>query len=120
MSEALKREGTTVVFRLSIRGFVFGAASMAVVAAPLALGMAGQAPSHPLADCGGVNMTIVQEGAPVNNCAAPAAPPVNTGGAPSEGTLSACSGIPGCLSNALYGPGNVVVPRPDTTVHQSQ
>jgi hypothetical protein len=118
--EALKREGTTVAFRLSIRGLVFGAASMAVVAAPLALGMAGQQSSHALADCGGINYTIFQEGTPVNNCAAPAAPPVNTGGAPSEGTLSACSGIPGCLSNTLYGPGNVIVPRPDTTVHQSQ
>jgi len=120
MCGALKREGTTVAFRLSIRGLVFGAASMAVVAAPVGLGMAGQQPSHPLADCGGINMSILQEGAPVNTCAAPAAPPVNTGGAPSEGTLSSCSGVPGCLSNALYGPGNVVVPRPDTTVHQSQ
>jgi len=120
MSEALKREGTTVAFRRSIRGLILGAASMAVVAAPLALGVAGQQPVKTLANCGGINMPLMQEGAPVNNCAAPAAPPVNTGGAPSEGTLSACSGIPGCLSNALYGPGNVVVPRPDTTVHQSQ
>jgi hypothetical protein len=120
MSEALKREGTTVAFRLSIRGLVFGAASMAVVAAPLAMGVAGQQPVQTLADCGGINMTIMQEGAPVATCAAPAAPPVNTGGAPSEGTLSACSRVPGCLSNSLYGPGNVVVPRPDTTVHQSQ
>jgi hypothetical protein len=109
-----------VAFRLSIRGLVFGAASMAAVAAPLALGVAGQQPVQTLADCGGVNMTLLQEGAPVNQCGAPAAPPVNTGGAPSEGTLSSCSGIPGCLSNALYGPGNVLVPRPDTTVHQSQ
>jgi hypothetical protein len=120
MCEALNREGTAVAFRLSIRGLVFGAASMAVVAAPLALGTAGQQPTQTLADCGGVNMQIIQEGVPVNNCAAPAAPPVNAGGAPSEGTLSACSGIPGCLSNALYGPGNVVVPRPNTTVQQSQ
>jgi hypothetical protein len=120
MCEGLNREGTTVGFRLSIRGLVFGAASTAVVAAPLALGMAGQQPSHPLANCGGVNWQIFQEGAPVNNCAAPGAPPVNTGGAPSEGNLSACSGVPGCLSNVLYGPGNVVVPRPNTTVHQSQ
>ena len=120
MCAAVKREGTTVAFRLSIRGLVFGAASMAVVAAPVGLGMALQQPSHPLADCGGINWQIFQEGTPVNNCGGPAAPPVNAGGAPSEGTLSACSGVPGCLSNALYGPGNVVVPRPDTTVHQSQ
>jgi hypothetical protein len=109
-----------VAFRLSIRGLVFGAASMAVVAAPFAMGVAGQQPVQTLANCGGINITILQEGAPVNSCAGPVAPPGNTGGAPSEGTLSACSGVPGCLSNALYGPGLVVVPRPDTTVHQSQ
>jgi hypothetical protein len=93
---------------------------MAVIAAPLGLGLVGQPASRPLADCGGINMSILQEGAPVNSCQAPAAPPVNTGGAPSQQTLTGCSGIPGCLSNALYGPGNVVVPSPNTRVQQSQ
>ena len=109
-----------MAFRFSVRGLVFGAASMAVIAAPLGLGLAGQPASRTLADCGGVNMSILQEGAPVNSCGTAAAPPANTGGAPSEGTLSACSGIQGCLSNALYGPGNVVVPSPNTRVQQSQ
>ena len=110
-----------MAFRISVRGVVFGAASMAVVAAPIGVGLVGQqSTSQKLADCGGVNMSILQEGAPVNSCGAPAAPPGNAGGAPTEGTLSACSGIPGCLSNALYGPGNVVVPSPNTRVQQSQ
>lgn len=110
-----------MTFRLSARGLVFGAASMAVIAAPLGLGLVGHPASHTLADCGGVNMSILQEGAPVDNCGASSAAPINgAGGAPSEGTLSACSGIPGCLSNALYGPGNVVVPSPNTRVQQSQ
>jgi hypothetical protein len=120
MSATLDTEGELMTFRLSVRGVVFGAASAAVIAAPLGLGLAGQPASQTLADCGGVNMSILQEGAPVNSCGAPAAPPGNTGGAPTEGTLSACSGIPGCLSNALYGPGNVVVPSPNTRVQQSQ
>jgi hypothetical protein len=120
MSGTLDSEGDAVAFRFSVRGIVFGAASMAVIAAPLGLGLAGQPASRTLADCGGVNMSILQEGAPVNSCPAPAAPPGNAGGAPSEGTLSSCSGIPGCLSNALYGPGNVIVPSPNTRVQQSQ
>ena len=94
---------------------------MAVIAAPLGVASLGQPALQRLADCGGINMPLYTEGAPVNSCGAPAAaPPVNTGGAPSEGTLSSCSGIPGCLSNALYGPGNVVVPVPNTRVQQSQ
>ena len=63
-----------MTFRLSVRGLVFGGASMAVIAAPLGLGLAGQPASRTLADCGGVNMSILQEGAPVNNCGTPAAP----------------------------------------------
>jgi hypothetical protein len=120
MSGTLDSEGDAVTFRLSGRKLVFGVASMAVIAAPLGLGLAGQPAARTLADCGGVNMSILQEGAPVNNCGTPAAPPGNAGGAPSEGTLSSCSGIPGCLSNALYGPGNVIVPSPNTRVQQSQ
>lgn len=108
-----------MVFRLSVRGAVFGAASMAVVAAPFAVGSVGPS-SQTLADCGGVNMPIFSEGTPVDTCPAPVAPPVSSGGAPSQQTLTACSGIPGCLSNALYGPGNVVVPSPNTRVQQSQ
>jgi hypothetical protein len=120
MSGTLDSEGDAVAFRVSVRGLVFGAASMAVIAAPIGVGLVGQPASQRLADCGGINMSILQEGAPVNSCGAPAAPPGNTGGAPSEGTLSSCSGVPGCLSNALYGPGNVIVPSPNTRVQQSQ
>ena len=122
MSEALDSEGEAVTLRRSLRGLVFGAASMAVIAAPFGVASLGQPASKQLADCGGINMPIFSEGAPVNSCggAPAAAPPVTGGGAPSEGTLSACSGIPGCLSNALYGPGNVVVPVPNTRVQQSQ
>jgi hypothetical protein len=69
---------------------------------------------------GGVNIPLFAEGAPVNNCAPVVAPPATTGGAPSQQTLTGCARIPGCLSNALYGPGNVVVPNRDSTVHQSQ
>jgi hypothetical protein len=93
---------------------------MAVIAAPFGVGLVGQPASQTLADCGGINMPLFTDGVPVNSCPAPAAPPVNTGGAPSQQTLTACSGIPGCLSNALYGPGNVVVPSPNTRVQQSQ
>lgn len=106
--------------RLSVRGLVLAAASMAVVAAPVVAGLAGEPASQTLADCGGVNIPIYSEGMPVDNCPAPVAPPVGTGGAPSQDLLTACSGIPGCLSNAMYGPGNVVVPRPNTRVQQSQ
>jgi hypothetical protein len=109
-----------VTFWLSVRGIVFGAASMAVIAAPLGAGLLGEPASQTLADCGGINMPLFSEGAPVDTCPAPAAPPVSSGGAPSQQTLTHCSGTPGCLSNALYGPGNVVVPKPNTTVHQSQ
>ena len=109
-----------MTFRLSVPGVVFGAASAAVIAAPLGLGLAGQPASQTLADCGGINMPVFSEGAPVDSCPAPAAPPVSSGGAPSEQILSRCSGVPGCLSSTLYGPGNVVVPKPNTTVHQSQ
>ena len=97
----------------SIRRLACGAAFMALIAAPIGA-LAAHAPSQTLADCGGVNMPILAEGTPVDNCPAPVAPPGASGGAPSQG------GIPGCLSNALYGPGRVLVPTPDTTVHQSQ
>ena len=109
-----------MAFRLSVRGVVLGAASMAVIAAPFAAGLVGQPASQTLADCGGVNMPIFSEGTPVDTCPAPVAPPVSSGGAPSQGLLTACAGIAGCLSNAMYGPGNVVVPRPNTRVQQSQ
>jgi hypothetical protein len=121
MSGAIDSEGVAVAFRLSVRGLVFGAASMAVIAVPVGFGSAAQSASQQLAQCGGINMPLYTDGMPVDSCQAPvAAPPVNGPGAPSQQTLTACSGIPGCLSNALYGPGNVVVPVPNTTVHQSQ
>ncbi len=109
-----------MTFRPSVRRLVFGAASMAVVAAPLGVGLFAQPAAQPLADCGGVTMPIFSEGTPVDPCPAPVAPPAYTGGAPSQEVLSSCSGIPGCLSNVLYGPGNVVVPSPNTRVQQSQ
>jgi hypothetical protein len=99
---------------------MIGAASMAAVGVPFGLAMTSVPASHTLADCpGSINMPIMNIGAPVDTCPAPAAP-IYTGGAPSQQVLTDCSGIPGCLSNVLYGPGNVVVPRPNTTVQQSQ
>ena len=73
-----------------------------------------------VADCpGDVNMNILAEGVPVtSNCPAPAPGPQV--GAPSQGLLTNCSGIPGCLSANLYGPGNVQVPQRSTRVRQSQ
>jgi len=108
-----------VTIRLPVRGLVFGAAASAAIAALIGI-LADPAPSHTLAGCGDINMPIVAEGVPVDNCPAPVAPPVSSGGAPSQELLTACGGIPGCLSNALYGPGNVVVPIPNTRVQQSQ
>ncbi|MBV9091198.1 MAG: hypothetical protein JO044_15070 [Mycobacteriaceae bacterium] len=110
-------------FRLPGRRLALvGACSVALAAAPAALVLAGSIPSpHALADqCGGINWNVMSEGAPVaSNCAGATPGPI-TAGAPSQQTLTNCSGIPGCLSNALYGPGNVQVPRPNTTVQQSQ
>jgi hypothetical protein len=97
-----------------------GAAAFAALAAPIAAGWLTHSPTSTLADCGGVNMTILQEGAPVDACPGPEAPPIYSGGAPSQQVLTNCSGIPGCLSSVLYGPGNVVVPSPNTRVQQSQ
>jgi hypothetical protein len=102
-----------------------------LAAAPLIAIVAPQSgpAAQSVANCygtGGINMNLLQEGAPMpcnGSAGSPGAPNVGVppaGGAPSQGLLTQCSGIPGCLSNALYGPGNVVVPRPDTTVHQSQ
>ncbi|MFZ0835629.1 MAG: hypothetical protein WAM92_21655 [Mycobacterium sp.] len=105
--------------RRFIRALAYGVAATAVVAAPIAA-FANQPASHPIADCGGINMPIVAQGIPVDSCPAPVAPPGLSGGAPSQELLTACSGIPGCLSDALYGPGNVLVPIPNTRVQQSQ
>ncbi|HZQ30573.1 MAG TPA: hypothetical protein VFB19_02435 [Mycobacterium sp.] len=103
------------------RGLIVGALSVATIGVPFGLAQVTPSSSTTIADCAGsINIPIMSEGAPVDTCPGTVAPPVSSGGAPSQQTLTACSGIPGCLSNALYGPGNVVVPRPDTTVHQSQ
>jgi hypothetical protein len=113
------------------RLLVAGGCAAALAAAPLIAIVAAQAgpAAQSVANCygsGGINVNLMQEGAPLpcnGSAAAPGAPNVGTppaGGAPSQDLLTQCSGIPGCLSNALYGPGNVIVPRPDTTVHQSQ
>lgn len=100
-------------------GLAYGMAATAIVAAPIGA-FAGQPSSQPIADCGGINIPIVAQGIPVDNCPAPVAPPGVSGGAPSQELLTACGGIPGCLSAALYGPGNVLVPIPNTRVQQSQ
>lgn len=108
-----------MTIRLSIRAATYAVAAAAVIAVPVGVSTVGKS-GHMVADCGGINMPIVAQGITVDTCPAPVAPPGLSGGAPSQELLSACSGIPGCLSNALYGPGNVLVPIPDTTVHQSQ
>lgn len=108
-----------MTIRVSIRAVAYGAAAAAAIAVPI--GTSTDGPSvHTVADCGGINMPIVAQGITVDTCPAPVAPPGLSGGAPSQELLSACSGIPGCLSNALYGPGNVLVPVPNTRVQQSQ
>ena len=100
-----------------------GVCSTALAAAPAAVLVAGpNAAPRTVADLcsGGINVGILNEGAPVSSSCGPVAPGAITGGAPSQQQLTACSGIPGCLSNTLYGPGNVQVPRVNTTVQQSQ
>ncbi len=94
---------------------------MALAAAPAAALLAGHSPSpRSVADnCGGINWNVMSQGAPISSSCGVGPGPV-TSGAPSQQILTDCSGIPGCLSNALYGPGNVQVPRPNTTVQQSQ
>ena len=104
---------------MPVRGLIVGAFAIAVAGIPTALALADQPASETLACNGGINIPIMNIGAPVDACPGPVAPPI-TGGAPSQQTLTDCSGIPGCLSNVLYGPGNVVVPDRDTTVRQSQ
>ncbi|HZA10110.1 hypothetical protein [Mycobacterium sp.] len=106
--------------RLSTRLIAAGGCVAAIAAVPLVAVFAGSAPARTLADCPGeVNMNLLQEGAPVqSNC--PAQAPGPPAGAPSQDLLTRCSGIPGCLSNNLYGPGNVQVPNRSPKVHQSQ
>lgn len=116
-------EGAQVAtFRLPARRLLLaGACSIALAAAPAAALLAGPGTSaRSVADnCGGVNWNIMQEGAPItSSCGGGTGP--STGGAPSQQVLTNCSGIPGCLSNALYGPGTVQVPSRNTTVQQSQ
>jgi hypothetical protein len=97
-----------------------GAFSLAAVGVPLGFALTDAPAEQPLACPGSIDYNIIQIGAPVDTCnMGPMTPPI-TGGAPSQQTLTDCSGIPGCLSNVLYGPGNVVVPHHDTTVRQSQ
>jgi hypothetical protein len=110
------------VARVRLPALVFaGACSVALAVAPAAALLAGPGASpRTVADCGGINWNVMSQGAPVtSNCGSVAPGPI-TSGAPSQQILTNCSGIPGCLSNALYGPGNVQVPRPNTTVQQSQ
>jgi hypothetical protein len=108
--------------RLPARLIVAGGCAAAIAAAPLVAAFASSAPApRAVADCpGDVNIGIINEGAPVqSNCPVQTAPGPPAG-APSEGLLSSCSGIPGCLSNTPYGPGNVQVPNRSTRVQQSQ
>src|SRR3954467_13378174 len=119
MSGRSNDKGAAVTISVGRRALMIGAAAAAVTAAPAVVGLVSAPAPQPVAQCSGINMNVLQEGAPVNPCPAPVAPPVGGPGAPSQGLLTACGGIPGCLSNALYGPGNVVVPSPNTRVHQS-
>lgn len=100
--------------RLLILGVAgaFVASALGALATP-------QAEAQP--SCGGdINMTILQDGAPISTPCSGGQIPITSGGAPTQEILSYCSGIPGCLSSVLYGPGTVQVPQRDTTVRQSQ
>jgi hypothetical protein len=112
-------EGTSATVRRPVRGLVIGALWIAALGVPTGL-FAPQAVADPYPCGGSINVPVVSIGTPVDPCGAPDVGPVITGGAPSQQTLTDCSGIPGCLSNVLYGPGNVVVPNRDTKVQQSQ
>lgn len=103
-----------------VRMAMIGAAAAAVTVGPAVVLSAGQ-PEGAVAQPCGVNINVMQIGAPVGS-GCPAQAPVISGGAgaPSQEILSACSGIPGCLSSIYYGPGNVQVPQRDTKVRQSQ
>jgi hypothetical protein len=102
------------------RVFAAAGSMAAMLSVPAIAVLAGPAPSA-VAQCGGgINIGILNEGVPVTgNCPAPLAPG-SAGGAPSQDLLTACSNIPGCLSNALYGPGIVQVPQRSNRVQQSQ
>jgi hypothetical protein len=53
-------------------------------------------------------------------CGIPNAIPSAPGQSPGAGAIIACHDHPGCLSAAVNGPQLINVPRPDTTVRQSQ
>jgi hypothetical protein len=116
--------GMMAIFQLPARRLVIaGGFAVAIAVAP-AVGVFAAPTGHPaprtVADncpTGGVSINLMQIGAPPN-----CAPDMTAGdfGTPSENAITACSGKPGCLSNTLYGPGNVQVPNRDTTVRQSQ
>jgi len=109
--------------RLTARRLLLASAcSIALAAAPAAALVTGHGTALAQQCPGSINIGVLNEGAPVApNCGTGAVGPMPiTSGAPSQQTLTQCSGIPGCLSNALYGPGNVSVPKPNTTVQQSQ
>lgn len=96
---------------------------MALAATPAValLAGAGATPRAVADTCvGGVNVNVMQEGVPVSTNCGPAGPSPVTAGAPSQQDLTACSGVPGCLSSVLYGSGNVQVPNRSTKVQQSQ
>ena len=103
-----------------MRTLFIGAGAAVVALGPVVVPAGVSEESAIAQPCGGVNITVLQEGVPVTANCGPGQAPVSTGGAPSQDILSWCSGIPGCLSNILYGPGNVQVPQRDTTVRQSQ
>jgi hypothetical protein len=109
--------------RLSARLIAVGGCAAAVAVAPaIAVFASTAAAPRTVADCpGDINIGIINEGAPVQQPSCPVqTAPGPPAGAPSEQILTQCSGIPGCLSNSLYGPGYVQVPRRDTRVQQSQ
>jgi hypothetical protein len=108
-------------FRRPTRLIAAGSCAAALVAAPMFALLAGSGDAPRAVACpGDVNISIINEGVPIgSNCPQELAPGPQ-GGAPSEGMLTNCSGVPGCLSNSLYGTGGVQVPQRSTQVHQSQ
>lgn len=90
--------------------------ALGVAAAPTIGLLTAPDPPHALADdCNAGESIDVYS----LSCVPDIAP--NTGGAPSEQALTACSGHDQgqCLENQFYGPGTVTVPHVNTDVQQS-
>jgi hypothetical protein len=64
MSGTSKYKGAAVTISVGWRAVVIGAAAAAISAAPVAVGLLSAPASQPLAQCSGINMNVLQEGAP--------------------------------------------------------